>query len=75
MDAIEDIATIADFVDQVVIQKKPDLLKDDDKRWEIQTVLDRCREREAYTSSRFLRGEVNKRLRKNEHIELMHQYY
>ena len=75
LDAIQDITTIVDFIDEVVIQNQPDLLKDDDKRWEIQTVLDRCLERDAYINNRFLRGEVNKRLGKKEHLELMNQSF
>ena len=74
-EAMEDIAEIADFVDQVVLQERYELLKDEQQRWKMEAILDRCRARELYLDEHFSRRTVNHAFRQNEHQRLMYQWF
>ena len=73
-EALEDIADIADFVDQVVLQERYELLKDEQQRWKMDDILARCRAREPYLDDHFSRRTVNNAFRQREHQRLMHQH-
>ena len=75
LDAMEDLAQVADFVDQVVLKERYELLKDEERRWRMEDVLDRCRAREPYLDDRFSRRTVNQAFRQNAHRQLMHQCF
>jgi hypothetical protein len=52
-----------------------DVLRDEDKRWALESAMERSEARERARSIRFVRRTVNARLRKGEHLNLMHQQY
>jgi len=65
-DALEDLHTIADILREVV-------LGDQDKRWQLDDALERAKARERARGCPFVQRSVNARLRKGEHLMLMHQ--
>lgn len=73
LDAQEDIDTIVEILDRVVLQDQPDLLNDDEIRRRLEDVVERNRVREPFWPGRFDRRQVNTRLRAGEHRVLKHQ--
>ncbi|WP_442873862.1 plasmid pRiA4b ORF-3 family protein [Aurantimonas sp. C2-6-R+9] len=47
-DAFEDIDTMVNLLDRIVLQKQPHLLDDDDIRWRLEDALERNRAREPF---------------------------
>lgn len=75
LDAFEDLGTMANIIGQVVLERRPDILDDDETRWRLEQALDRTRARERAQGTPFSRRSVNARLRQREHREFMHQRY
>jgi len=73
LDAFEDIHTMADIVEQAVLERRPEVLDDADTRWALEQALARTQVRERWTGVPFSRRTVNARLRRGEHREIMHQ--
>ncbi|KDM66705.1 MULTISPECIES: plasmid pRiA4b ORF-3 family protein [unclassified Acidiphilium] len=73
LDALEDLHTMADILRTVVIERRPEVLDDQDTRWQLEDAVDRSRARERARGQPFTRRSVNARLRKGEHLNLMHQ--
>ena len=71
-DALEDLQTMADILRDVVLENRPELLGDKDRRWQLEGALDRAKAREHARGHLFVRRSVNARLRRGEHLVLMH---
>jgi len=74
-EALEDLVTMAEIIEQVVIEHRADLLDDEDTRWRLEQAVDRTRARERAKGTAFSRRRVNERLSQGEYRELMHQHY
>ena len=74
IDALEDIDTMVDLLDRIVLQNQPHLLDDDEVRWRLEDALERSRAREPFRQNRFDRRAVNARLRAGDHHVLEHQH-
>jgi hypothetical protein len=74
-DALEDLATLADWVQDVVLDGRAELLADTDRLGDLEDVLDRMKARQPYLADEFSRRAVNARFRKGEHRDLMHQQF
>ncbi len=74
-DALEDLATMAGLLKEVVIERKPELLDDPDRRDELEMAVDRMKARQPFLDNGFSLREVNARFRKDEHRRLMYQWY
>lgn len=75
LDALEDLQTMAGILRQVVLEDRPELLDDQDTRWQLEDALDRSKARERARGRPFSRRSVNARLGKGEHLLLMHQQW
>jgi hypothetical protein len=73
LDAMNDLDTVAEVLEQVLRTRTTAALDDPDTRWEFEAALERMRERESFLPVPFSRREVNARLRRGEHRVLMHQ--
>jgi hypothetical protein len=75
MAALDDLDTMAEIIGQVVLEGRAELLDDEETRWQLEAAVERSRARERTRGRPFSRRTVNARLRKREHLELMHQQY
>jgi hypothetical protein len=75
LDALEDLGTMAEILREVVLERCPELLDDEETRWWLEEAVERSRARESAREQPFSRRSVNARLCKGEHLELMHQQY
>ena len=73
LEGIEDFATVADFVDQVVLKKQTEVLKDEAVIEEMRDVLERLEARHSWQGQPFSRKAVNARLKNGDHLTLMYQ--
>jgi hypothetical protein len=74
-DALEDLATMAGLLKKVVLERKPELLDDPDRRDELEMAVARMKARQPFLDNGFSLREVNARFRKDEHRRLMDQCY
>jgi hypothetical protein len=74
-DALEDLATLADWVQDVVLDGKTDPLADAERLGDLEDALDRMKARQPYLADELSRRAVNARFRKGEHRDLMHQQF
>ena len=72
-EGLEDLAAVADFVDQVVLRERRDLLEDDALIEEMRNVLERFELRHSWQGQPFSRKAVNARLKNGDHLTLMYQ--
>ena len=72
-EAFEDWDTLIEILDQVVLDGRTDLLKDEETRWRLEQALERAEAREHAQGEPFSRRAINARLRQGEHRVLMHQ--
>jgi hypothetical protein len=75
MAALEDLDTMAEIIGQVVLERRAELLDDEETRWRLEDAVERSKARERAQGCPFSRRTVNARLRKGEHLDLMHQQY
>lgn len=75
LDALEDLHTMADILREVVLEGRSAVLDDQGTRWRLEDALDRGKARERARGRPLTRRSVNARLRKGEHLNLMHQQY
>jgi Plasmid pRiA4b ORF-3-like protein len=73
LSALEDIDTMVEVLRAVVLEQHPEVLDDAETRWRLEGAVERSRRRERARGRLFSRREVNARLRKGEHRDLMHQ--
>jgi hypothetical protein len=74
-DGFEDLATLAGFIDQVVLKERRDLLNDANVIEEMKNVLERLDVRHSWQGQPFSRKAVNARLKNGDHLALMHQQW
>jgi len=73
LDALEDLDTMTEIIGQVVLDRRTDLLNDEDTSWRLEEAVERSKAREHAQGRPFSRRTVNARFRKGEHLDLMHQ--
>ncbi len=73
LDALEDLDTMTEIIGEVVLERRMELLDDEDTRWRLERAVERSQERERAQGQTFSRRAVNARFRKGEHLDLMHQ--
>ncbi len=73
LDALEGLDTMAEIISQVVLERRTDLLQNEDTRWRLEGAAERSKAREHAQGCPFSRGTVNAHVRKGEHLDLMHQ--
>jgi hypothetical protein len=73
LDGRDDLHAMAEIVGQVVLERRPEVLDDDETRWRLEQAVDRSQARERAQGRPFSRRTVNVRLRGGEHRDLMHQ--
>jgi hypothetical protein len=72
-DALDDLAVMAEVIDEVALKRRADLLDDDETRWQLERAVARSEARLRWEGRPFSRRAVNARLRQGEHRVLMHQ--
>ena len=72
---LDDMVTIADFIDKVALQERTELLRDPAVVAEMKVVLERATRRQSQQGRPFSRQAVNNRLKNGDHLDLMHQRY
>jgi hypothetical protein len=73
MEAFEDLDTLIEIIDQVVLEGRAELLKDEKTRWRLEQAIERTEARGDAQGEPFSRRAVNARLRQGEHRVLMDQ--
>ena len=73
LDALEDLDTMTEILGQVVLERRTELLDDEDTRWRLEDAVERSKARERAQGRPFFRRTVNGRFRQGEHLDLMHQ--
>lgn len=73
--ALGDLHTMADILGTIVLENRPELLKDQETRWRLEDAVERSKARERVRGRPFVRRTVNAQLRKGEHLVLMHQQW
>lgn len=74
-EALEDLGTMTEIIGPIVLERRPEILDDEETRWRLEKALDRARARERAKGKPFSRRAVAARLRKGEYCEFMHQHY
>jgi len=72
-DALDDLAVMADVLDEVALNRRLDLLDDNETKWQMERTVARSEARLRWEGRPFSRRTVNARLRQREHRVLMHQ--
>jgi hypothetical protein len=72
-DAIEDLETMAEILSQVALDRRPEVLDDDETRWRLESAVERSQARDRAQGCPFSRRAVNTRLHGGEYRDLMHQ--
>ena len=72
-EALEDLQTMADILREMVLENRPELLRDQETRWRLEDAVERSKAREHARGRPFVRRTVNAQFRKGEHLVLMHQ--
>ena len=73
LDAAEDLDTMVEILRQVVLERRPAVLDDEETRRRLEDAVARSQARGWAQGRPFSRRSVNARLRRGEHRELMHQ--
>ena len=73
LDAMDDLALVADTVKRVLIGKDSSCLDDDDTRWRLEVAVERLGSRARFLETTFSRGAVNRGFRAGDHRRLIHQ--
>jgi hypothetical protein len=73
MEAFEDLDDLIEIIDQVVLQGRTELLRDEETRWRLEQAIEHTEARGDVQGKPFSRRAVNARLRQGEHRVLMDQ--
>jgi hypothetical protein len=73
LDPIEDLETMAEIVGQVALERRAEVLGDDEMRWRLASAIERSQARERTPGRPFSRRAVNTRLHGGEQRDLMYQ--
>ena len=71
----EDLHLVVDIAREVLLDKRIEVLNDEERCWELEGALERYRARKAAQGKPFSRRAVNASLRSAKHLQLMHQRY
>jgi hypothetical protein len=71
----EDLQTMVEIAREFLLEERPEVLNDEERRWELEDALERYRAREIARGKPFSRRAVNASFRSGEHLQLMHQQY
>ena len=74
-DGLEDLARMADFLKQVLIDERYDLGRDADLMEKMRDLHARLEVRKSWKGRRFVRKAVNEHFNAGDHLELMHQQW
>ena len=75
LNASEDLDTMTEIIGQVVLERRMELLDDEDRRWRLERAVERSQARKRAKGQAFSRRAVNARFHKGEHLDLMHQQW
>ena len=53
-DALEDLHTMSNILQEVVLENRPEILRDEDKRWQLESALERAKARERARGCPFI---------------------
>ena len=73
LDAMDDLALVAETVERVLIDKDSSCLDDDDTRWRLEVAVERLGSHARFLETTFSRGAVNRGFRAGDHRRLMNQ--
>ncbi len=73
LDALEDLGSMAEIIGDVVLERRPEVLDDEETRWRLEQAVERSRARARAQGQPFSRRTVNARLSRGEHLDFMHQ--
>jgi len=73
LDALDDLDTMTEIIGQVVLERRTDLLDDEDTRWWLEEAVERSKARGHAQGRPFSLRTINAQFRKGEHRDLMHQ--
>ena len=73
LDALDDLDAMVEIVGQVGLERRPEILDDDETRWRLERAVERSQARKHAQGRPFSRRAVNARLGRGEHRDLMHQ--
>ena len=73
LDAMNDLAVVAETVERVLIDKDSSCLDDADARWRLEVAVERLGSHARFLETAFSRGAVNRGFRAGDHRRLMHQ--
>jgi Plasmid pRiA4b ORF-3-like protein len=73
LDFLEDLGTMAEIIEDVVLERRPEVLDDEETRWRLEQAVERSRARARAQGQPFSRRTVNARLRRGVHLDFMHQ--
>ena len=73
LDAMNDLAVVAETVERVLLDKDSSCLDDDDTRWHLEVAVQRLGSHARILETTFSRGAVNRGFRAGDHRRLMHQ--
>ena len=73
LDAMNDLAVVAETVERILIDKDSSCLDDDDTRWRLEVAVERLDSHARFLETTFLRGAVNRGFRAGDHRRFMHQ--
>ena len=73
LDSLEDLGTMAESIEDVVLERRPEVLDDEETRWRLEHAVERSRARARAQGPPFSRRTVNARLRRGAHLDFMHQ--
>jgi hypothetical protein len=73
LDALEDMDTMVEILRAVILEGRREVLRDEETRRRLECAADRSKARERARGRPLSRQEVNVRLHKGEHRDLMHQ--
>ncbi len=74
-DAWQDVSVMAEWLNDVAINRNAEMMKDRDRLDELEQAAERMAARKPYLSGKFSRAEANARFREDEHRRLMHQWF
>ncbi len=72
-DAWKDMGVMVDFLEDVVAADAPDRPVSDFMSDDVEGAMERMVARKPFVDEKFLRGDVNKHLRANDHLQMMRQ--
>ena len=73
LDAMDDLALVANAVERVLVAKDCSCVDDDDTRWRLERAVERLGSHARFLETTFSRGVVNRGLRAGDHRRLMHR--